>query len=218
MSGAALCGIPAVRRRRRRTKPSAGRRFFDAASAAWMVKVFPGEFYVTKKTDEVLVTVLGSCVSACIRDPFAGIGGMNHFMLPHTIGRLGRRSEIDALRQFRHGEAHQRADQGRMLARAHGNQGFRRRQCHRHQQRDRHRQRRIRSALSEGRGSAVRRAGSRRHACRGAFTIIRRPAASCAGCSAAASAMSSTAKRRDYGKRLPAEQPAGEIELFGEGE
>ena len=53
---------------------AAGRRFFDAASAAWMMKVFPGEFYVTKETDEVLVTVLGSCVSACIRDPIAGIG------------------------------------------------------------------------------------------------------------------------------------------------
>jgi chemotaxis protein CheD len=61
----------------------AGRRIYDAANATWMVKMFPGEFYVTKKSDEVLVTVLGSCVSACIRDPIAGIGGMNHFMLPH---------------------------------------------------------------------------------------------------------------------------------------
>ena len=37
-----------------------------------MVKVFPGEFYVTSKPDEVLVTVLGSCVSACIRDRRTG--------------------------------------------------------------------------------------------------------------------------------------------------
>ncbi len=59
----------------------AGRRFFDAANNAWMVKVFPGEFYTTNKADEVLVTILGSCVSACIRDPKLGIGGMNHFML-----------------------------------------------------------------------------------------------------------------------------------------
>ena len=59
----------------------AGRRFFDAANNAWMVKVFPGEFYTTNKSDEVLVTILGSCVSACIRDPRLGIGGMNHFML-----------------------------------------------------------------------------------------------------------------------------------------
>lgn len=62
---------------------AATRRFYDAASAAWMMKVFPGEYYLTANSDEVLVTVLGSCVSACIRDPRAGIGGMNHFMLPH---------------------------------------------------------------------------------------------------------------------------------------
>ncbi|PWT71548.1 MAG: chemoreceptor glutamine deamidase CheD [Proteobacteria bacterium] len=47
-----------------------------------MVKVFPGEFHIARKADETLVTVLGSCVSACIRDPRNGIGGMNHFMLP----------------------------------------------------------------------------------------------------------------------------------------
>lgn len=45
------------------------------------VKIFPGEYYVTGR-DMVLVTVLGSCVSACIRDRDSGIGGMNHFMLP----------------------------------------------------------------------------------------------------------------------------------------
>ena len=30
----------------------------------------------------IVYTVLGSCISACIRDPVAGVGGMNHFMLP----------------------------------------------------------------------------------------------------------------------------------------
>jgi chemotaxis protein CheD len=66
----------------------AGHRFYDAAQSAWVVKVLPGEFYVTPKADEVLVTVLGSCVSACIRDLTAGVGGMNHFMLPlsHATG------------------------------------------------------------------------------------------------------------------------------------
>jgi chemotaxis protein CheD len=62
----------------------ATRRFYDAGSSSWMVKVFPGEYFVTKKSDEVLVTVLGSCVSACIRDHRTGVGGMNHFMLPHS--------------------------------------------------------------------------------------------------------------------------------------
>jgi chemotaxis protein CheD len=56
----------------------------------WMVKVFPGEYYLTRKQDEMIVTVLGSCVSACIRDPAAGIGGMNHFMLAqNTTGGWG---------------------------------------------------------------------------------------------------------------------------------
>jgi chemotaxis protein CheD len=73
-----------------KVRPAAGRRFFDAATALWMMKVFPGEFYITKETNEVLVTVLGSCVSACIRDPIAGVGGMNHFMLPqHGSGAWG---------------------------------------------------------------------------------------------------------------------------------
>jgi chemotaxis protein CheD len=73
-----------------KVRPAAGRRFFDAATAVWMMKVFPGEFYLTKETNEVLVTVLGSCVSACIRDPLVGIGGMNHFMLPqHGSGAWG---------------------------------------------------------------------------------------------------------------------------------
>jgi chemotaxis protein CheD len=60
----------------------AARRYFDPAHGSWIVKVLPGEFYVTPKSDEVIATILGSCVSACIRDRHAGIGGMNHFMLP----------------------------------------------------------------------------------------------------------------------------------------
>ncbi|HEY5806319.1 MAG TPA: hypothetical protein VIT67_00030, partial [Povalibacter sp.] len=48
-------------------------------------KLLPGDFYVTQH-DEVLDTVLGSCVSACIRNPRFGVGGMNHFMLPRPSG------------------------------------------------------------------------------------------------------------------------------------
>lgn len=50
------------------------------------VKVLPGEYFVTAG-QEVLVTVLGSCISACIRDSSTGVGGMNHFMLPEEGGR-----------------------------------------------------------------------------------------------------------------------------------
>ena len=60
---------------------SGERGFYDPITASWTIKVLPGKFYITKRADEVIVTVLGSCVSACIRDVQTGIGGMNHFML-----------------------------------------------------------------------------------------------------------------------------------------
>lgn len=55
--------------------------YFDRNFNSNAVKLLPGEYYVTDK-DVLLVTVLGSCVAACIRDCYSGIGGMNHFMLP----------------------------------------------------------------------------------------------------------------------------------------
>lgn len=87
MSGATALQRPDIVSAGEQFHASTGRRFYDAANAAWVIKVFPGEFYVTPKADEVLVTVLGSCVSACIRDPIIGVGGMNHFMLPQSQGR-----------------------------------------------------------------------------------------------------------------------------------
>jgi chemotaxis protein CheD len=56
-------------------------RYYDNTFDMEAIKLMPGEYYVTKR-DMVLVTVLGSCVAACIRDRVSGIGGMNHFMLP----------------------------------------------------------------------------------------------------------------------------------------
>lgn len=55
--------------------------YFDDRLALNAAKLLPGEYYATAQ-DMVLVTVLGSCVAACIRDSKLGIGGMNHFMLP----------------------------------------------------------------------------------------------------------------------------------------
>ena len=46
------------------------------------VHVIQGEFFVTEAPDLVLTTILGSCVAACMRDAVAGVGGMNHFLLP----------------------------------------------------------------------------------------------------------------------------------------
>lgn len=56
-------------------------RYWDKTHEIFAAKILPGEFYVTTNK-EAIVTVLGSCVSACIRDKVFGIGGMNHFMLP----------------------------------------------------------------------------------------------------------------------------------------
>lgn len=51
-------------------------------SAAKRVHIIQGEWKVSKDPNVVLSTILGSCVAACIRDPIAGVGGMNHFLLP----------------------------------------------------------------------------------------------------------------------------------------
>jgi chemotaxis protein CheD len=58
------------------------RRFFDAKEQVTVVKIFAGDWYVATEPGEMLATILGSCVSACVRDPALGIGGMNHFLLP----------------------------------------------------------------------------------------------------------------------------------------
>lgn len=56
-------------------------RYWDKYHRLYAAKILPGEYYVTMQ-GEMIVTVLGSCVSACVRDKVFGIGGMNHFMLP----------------------------------------------------------------------------------------------------------------------------------------
>ena len=58
---------------------------WDHGQHAWIVQILPGEYYVTSG-NEIISTVLGSCVSTCIRDPESGWAGMNHFMLPADPG------------------------------------------------------------------------------------------------------------------------------------
>ncbi len=68
-------------------------RTFDCDAA----KILPGEYYYTHK-DMLIVTVLGSCVSACIRDRQTGLGGMNHFMLPD--GGADQNSPVSASARY----------------------------------------------------------------------------------------------------------------------
>ncbi len=58
------------------------RGFYDPRFQARIVNVPPGAHEVSDAPDEVLSTLLGSCVAACIRDRATGVGGVNHFLLP----------------------------------------------------------------------------------------------------------------------------------------
>lgn len=74
-------------------------RYWDKHTGMATAKILPGEFYVTPH-NEAITTILGSCISACIRDVKIGIGGMNHFMLPMS----GDKSEkIDLSSAARYG-------------------------------------------------------------------------------------------------------------------
>lgn len=57
-------------------------RFYHPQKEKHIVKVLPGGLYCTKRSDELIATGLGSCIAACVWDEFAGVGGMNHFLLP----------------------------------------------------------------------------------------------------------------------------------------
>jgi chemotaxis protein CheD len=54
----------------------------SAPTSEKRVRVIQGEYRVSDDPDVVLTTILGSCVAACLRDPHARVGGMNHFLLP----------------------------------------------------------------------------------------------------------------------------------------
>lgn len=74
-------------------------RYWDRHHSTFAAKILPGEYYVTKG-QEVITTVLGSCISVCVYDPVLGIGGMNHFMLPSS-----RKDDMGLLSEsFRYGD------------------------------------------------------------------------------------------------------------------
>lgn len=58
-----------------------------------------GQQQVSNDPGVCLTTLLGSCISACLWDPEAGIGGMNHFLLPEAPdgGAGDRRYGVQAM-------------------------------------------------------------------------------------------------------------------------
>jgi chemotaxis protein CheD len=92
-------------------------RYFDKQLQRDAVKLPPGEYFATAN-DVAMITVLGSCVSACLWDARRRIGGMNHFMLPGAgdSARLGIYAmEVLINRMLRCG-----AERGRLVAKVFG--------------------------------------------------------------------------------------------------
>ena len=71
---------------------------YDNKSKKRVVGISLGGIYMTEE-DEIITTVLGSCVSVCARDVMTGIAGMNHFMIPGTKADI-RNSSGYALFQY----------------------------------------------------------------------------------------------------------------------
>jgi chemotaxis protein CheD len=56
------------------------------------IVIVQGEYHICTRPDVILSTLLGSCVAMCLHDPVAGVGGMNHFLLPGTDDEDGASS------------------------------------------------------------------------------------------------------------------------------
>lgn len=56
----------------------------DVSRFAKRIHVNQGEHVASGDTEVCLTAILGSCVSICLYDPAAKVGGMNHFLLPEN--------------------------------------------------------------------------------------------------------------------------------------
>lgn len=59
--------------------------YYDSALQTQAIRLLPADYVATDRP-VALVTLLGSCVAACLYDPSLSLGGMNHFMLPGGTG------------------------------------------------------------------------------------------------------------------------------------
>ncbi|WP_245593488.1 chemotaxis protein [Azospirillum halopraeferens] len=64
----------------------AERRYHDRRLGAEIISIVVGGCVVTDDPNVIITTTLGSCVAACVYDPVAAMGGMNHFLLPDAGG------------------------------------------------------------------------------------------------------------------------------------
>jgi chemotaxis protein CheD len=80
------------------------------------VHIIQGEFRISDDPEVMFSTLLGSCVAACIRDPLARVGGMNHFLLPGSSGQSGdgERYGVHAMEMLINGLLGRGADRRRL--------------------------------------------------------------------------------------------------------
>lgn len=72
------------------------RSYLDKKTGVTIVNVHAGDCFTTKQDGQMAATILGSCISACIHDPIAKIGGMNHFLLPSSNSADGESARFGA--------------------------------------------------------------------------------------------------------------------------
>ncbi|MBQ0052694.1 MAG: chemotaxis protein CheD [Treponema sp.] len=70
--------------------------YFDNHFKKNVITIYPGEYY-TSTGDEMVSTVLGSCVSVALCDEEKHIGGLNHFMLARDCSIEGQEADVQKL-------------------------------------------------------------------------------------------------------------------------
>lgn len=81
--------------------PSHVHKHFDSKLNKMIVTLSPGGLYITNN-DELISTVLGSCISVCVRDTVNGIAAMNHFMVPDMSHENSQESNEELFRYGRY--------------------------------------------------------------------------------------------------------------------
>lgn len=87
------------------------------------IHLLQGQFEISDSPDVMITTTLGSCVACCLHDPVRGVGGMNHFLLPHGEGASGpeaRRYGAYAIEVLINGLLRKGAERSRLEARLFG--------------------------------------------------------------------------------------------------
>jgi chemotaxis protein CheD len=92
----------------------------ESLAEATKLHVIQGEFHVSGDPDLMMTTILGSCVAACVRDPEARVGGMNHFLLPGENGDDGLRYGVQAMELLVNGLLRRGARRDRLEAKLFG--------------------------------------------------------------------------------------------------